>query len=176
MAAFVCLLRAIGPVTHASMSMAALRQKVEAEGFGEVATVLATGNLLLTARAPAAEVRARVQDVVDSFGIDSEVFIRTPQQLASLVASNPFAEAAEHHPSAFGVCFFHEMRQWPDWLAGYRGPERLAPLGDHLFVDYGTRISESRLQVEKRIGAKMTMRNWNTVVTLAKRAAVLGNG
>lgn len=156
--------------------MAALRQKVETEGFGEVATVLATGNLLLTARAPAAEVRAKVQATVDSFGIDSEVFIRTPQELAEVVRSNPFAEAAEHHPSAFGVCFFHKMQQWPGWVGLYEGPERLAPFGDHLFVDYGTRISESKLQVEKRIGTKMTMRNWNTVATLAKRAAALGNG
>jgi len=42
MAVFVCLLRAIGPVTHTKMSMAALRERCEAAGFEEVATVLNT--------------------------------------------------------------------------------------------------------------------------------------
>jgi uncharacterized protein (DUF1697 family) len=175
MAAFVCLLRAIGPVTHAKMSMAALRQGCEVAGFGNVATVLATGNLLLTSALPAPKVRAAVQGVVDGFGVDSEVFVRTPRELAEVVASNPFSEAAREHPSAFGVCFFHDMRQWPDWLAGYQGPERLATLDNHLFIDYGDRVLASRLQVEKRIGAKMTLRNWNTTVTLAERAAALGS-
>ena len=176
MSGFVCLLRAIGPVTHAKMSMAALRESCEAAGFGDVATALNTGNLLLTASQPAAAVRTRVQALVDGFGIDSEVFIRTPAELAGLVGANPFAQAAQDHPSAFAVCFFHDMRQWPDWLAGYDGPERLAPVGKHLLIDYGARISESKLQVEKRIGKKMTMRNWNTVATLARRAAGLESG
>lgn len=79
MAVFACLLRAIGPATHAKMSMAA--------GFDNVATILATGNLLLTSALPAPKVRAAVQGVVDSFGVDSEVFVRMPRELTEVVAS-----------------------------------------------------------------------------------------
>jgi uncharacterized protein (DUF1697 family) len=176
MAGFVCLLRAIGPITHAKMSMAALREKCEAAGFENVATVLNTGNLLLTSDRSAAEVRSAVQDVVDSFGINSEVFIRTPGQLAALVKANPFPDAAKDHPSAFGVCFLHQSPKWPAWVANYDGPEGLATVTSHLCIDYRSQISVSKLDVEKRLGLKMTMRNWNTVVTLAERAKSLAEG
>jgi len=176
MAVFVCLLRAIGPVTHAKMSMAALRGECVIAGFQNVATVLNTGNVLLSAERSATEVRSRVQDVVDSFDINSEVFVRTSRQLTDLVKANPFAEAAQDHPSAVGVCFFQRTPPWPDWLISYDGPEVLATIASHLCIDYGTQISTSRLDVEKRLGVSMTMRNWNTVVTLAKRSSALARG
>jgi uncharacterized protein (DUF1697 family) len=175
MAVLVCLLRAIGPVTHAKMSMAALREQCAAAGFGDVATVLNTGNLLLTSDRPAAEVRGKVQELVNGFGINSEVFIRTPRQLADIVKANPFPEAVEHHPSAVGVCFFQRTPQWPDWLANYDGPEALVRISSHLLIDYKGQIAGSRLDVEKRLGIKMTQRNWNTVVTLARKAKGLSN-
>lgn len=170
MPVYVGLLRAIGPITHAKMSMAALREKCEAAGFGDVATVLNTGNLLLRSDLPAAGVRRRVQEVVDSFGIDSEVFLRTPRQLREVVKANPFPAAAERHPSAYGVCFFQRTPDWPEWLTRYDGPEKLATVTNNLLIDYGGQIAGSKLNVEKRLGATMTMRNWNSVLTLEKRA------
>lgn len=156
---FVCLLRAIGPITHAKMSMAALRAACTGSGFGNVATMLATGNLLLDGDGTAAAVRTRVQALVDGFGIRSEVFIRTPRQLTRAVAANPFQDAAADHPSAFGVCFFHRAPERQDWLDSHTGPERLALVGSQLYIDYRSEIATSRLQVEKRFGRSMTMRN-----------------
>jgi uncharacterized protein (DUF1697 family) len=176
MAGFVCLLRAIGPITHAKMSMAALRERCEAAGLENVATVLNTGNVLLTADRPAAEVRRLVQEAVDSFGINSEVFVRTPRQLAALVKANPFPAAAVEYPSALGVCFFQRTPDWPEWLAHYDGPERLATVTNHLCIDYCGQIAGSKFNVEKRLGTTMTMRNWNTVLTLEKKARALASG
>jgi uncharacterized protein (DUF1697 family) len=173
MPVYVGLLRAIGPITHARMSMAALREKCEAAGFGNVATVLNTGNLLLTSERSAADVRKVLQVVVDGFAMNSEVFVRTPRQLAALVKANPFPEAASDHPSAFGVCFFQRTPEWPAWVISYDGPERLAAATNHLCIDYRSQIAGSRLDIEKRLGVRMTMRNWNTVVTLAARSQAL---
>ncbi len=174
MAVFLCLLRAIGPVTHARMAMSALRAKCEAAGFNDVATYVATGNVLLRSDRSAAAVRKAVQEIVDSFGIDSDVFIRARGELATLVSKNPLPQAAEKRPQRYGVCFFHKALSWPDAIRAHAGPEIIVPVGSHLCIDYGNGISASKLNVEKLTGAGMTQRNWNTVVGLAERMAAMG--
>ena len=176
MAAFVALIRAIGPVTHAKMSMAALREGCEAAGVGDVTTYGNTGNLLCTSDQNADAVRLLVQGVVNGFDLDNEVFIRTSRQLAAVVKANPFPTAASERPSALGVCSFHRAPRWPDWVWDYDGPEQLAVVGSHLCVAYPAGISASKLNLEKRLGVTMTERNWTTFSKLAERAAALAKG
>jgi len=175
MAVYVSLLRAIGPVTHAKMSMAALRDAAVAAGFADAATIGNTGNLLLSSDLSAAQVRRAVQEVVDGFGIRSEVFVRTARQLALLVNANPLPDAASRHPAALGVCFFHQTPDWPDWVHDHDGPEGLATFGAHLLVDYRGKLIGG-LPVERRIGAPMTQRNWTVTVRLAQRARDFARG
>jgi hypothetical protein len=40
-------------------------------------------------------------------------------------------------------------------------------LSNHLIVDYGDQISVSRLTIEKTVGARMTQRNWSSVLKIA---------
>ena len=96
MPAYVALIRAIGPVTHAKMRMAALRDACEDLGLEDVATVGNTGNLVFRSRKGAAAARALVQEAVAGFGLGpgNEVFVRTPSQMAEVLAANPFPEAA----------------------------------------------------------------------------------
>jgi uncharacterized protein (DUF1697 family) len=173
MAVFVCLLRAIGPITHARMSMAALREGCEAAGLSDVATVGNTGNILCRSKKSPHAVRRLVQDVVDSFGIGPmcEVFVRTPAQMAHVVASNPFPEATADHPSRVGVCMFHKSPRWPAAITTYEGPEEMATVGAHLVVDYPTMTNGPN--VEKLVGARMTQRNWRVFENLAGKAAAL---
>jgi uncharacterized protein (DUF1697 family) len=175
MPAYVALIRAIGPVTHAKMGMAALREACAAAGLGAVTTVGNTGNVLCRSTAGAKAVRAIVQDAVAGFGLANEVFVRTPRQMAEVVAANPFPAEAEERPSELGVSSFHAV---PDWTAirAWDGPERIATVGAHLVVAYPKGITGSRLNIEKLCGARMTMRNWKVFAGLAARAAALTEG
>src|SRR5690606_6174258 len=67
MAVFVCLVRAIGPATHAVMSMADLRAGCEAAGLEDVATHGNTGNVVCRSRKSPHTVRRLVQGVIDGF-------------------------------------------------------------------------------------------------------------
>ncbi|MDB5541203.1 MAG: hypothetical protein JWQ89_2930, partial [Devosia sp.] len=163
----------IGPVTHARMKMGALREACENAGLADVSTVGNTGNILLRSDQPAAEVRALVQQAVNGFGLDNEVFIRTPKQMAAVVTANPFPEAATERPSEMGVCSFHEAPDWAPVIRDYEGPELLETVGSHLVVVYPAGISTSRLNIEKRLGATMTQRNWRVFAGLAEKAAAL---
>jgi uncharacterized protein (DUF1697 family) len=175
MAVFVCLIRAIGPVTHAKMSMAALRERCEAEGLGAVGTVGNTGNLLCRSTRSPHAVRRLVQSVVDGFelGAMCEVFVRTPTQMRFVVDANPFPEAATDHPAAVGVCVFHTSPRWPVSIRNYDGPHRLATVGAHLVIDYGDAQNAGPIDIEKRVRARMTQRNWRVFAKLADRASRL---
>lgn len=174
MAVYVALIRAIGPVTHAKMKMAALRDACEAAGLGDVSTVGNTGNVLFRSDESDAAVRKRVQDVVAGFGLDmtQEIFIDTPRRMAAVVKANPFPEAAAKRPQEIGVCTFHKA---PDWsrILDWPGPERLAPVGSHLVVEYQV-ISGSKIRIEKALGVTMTQRNWRVFAGLAEKARELG--
>lgn len=174
MPAYVALIRAIGPVTHASMSMAALRDACEDLGLEDVTTVGNTGNVLFRSRKGVAAARALVQEAVTAFGLPEaqEVFVRTPAQMAEVVAANPFPDAVAAHPAALGVCSFHKA---PDWtpLRDWPGPERLAMIGAHLVVDYGGRLTGSKLRIEKALGVTMTQRNWTVWAGLSEKVGAI---
>jgi uncharacterized protein (DUF1697 family) len=174
MPVYVALIRAIGPVTHAKMRMGPLKAACEAAGLEDVSTVGNTGNVLFRSDKSAAEVRNIVQAVVSGFGLGAanEVFIDTPRKMAAVVAANPFPQAAAERPSELGVCTFHKA---PDWNAirDWDGPEKLAMIGVHLIVEYPAGITGSKLQIEKRLGATMTQRNWKVFAALAAKAAAL---
>lgn len=174
MTVYVALLRAIGPGTHDKLSMADLRRGCEQAGFTDVSTYVATGNVVFAAEAGAGEVRRAVQAVVDRHGLGGmcDVFVRTARQLKSIIARNPFPDAAADHPQRLGVCFFHKT---PAWVKKHDGPERIATLTSHLIVDYGGGIAASRLQIERDTKARMTQRNWNTVLGLVKKAEALAS-
>ena len=175
MAVYVGLIRAIGPATHARMKMAALREACEAAGLADVATVGNTGNVLFRFGGNPAAARKALQAVIDGFGLGpaNEVFIRTPGQMAEVVKANPLADAAAARPSQVGVCAFHtEPEDWTPVTRGHDGPEQTATVGAHLVVAY-PESGSSKLNVEKRLGARMTQRNWKVFAGLAEKAAGL---
>ncbi len=176
MAVYVALIRAIGPVTHAKMKMAALREACEQAGLADVLTVGNTGNILFRSDQSEAAVRKLVQDVVAGFGLGmtQEIFIDTPRRMAAVVKANPFPDAAANRPQELGVCTFHKA---PDWslIKGWAGPEKLAMVGAHLVVEYQA-ITGSKLKIEKTLGVTMTQRNWRVFAGLAEKAAGLGKG
>jgi uncharacterized protein (DUF1697 family) len=175
MAVYVALIRAIGPVTHAKMKMAALRDACEDAGLADVATVGNTGNIVFRSDKGVAAVRKLVQGVVDGFGLGpaNEVFVRTLEEMAAVVAANPFPEVAAERPAELGVASFHEAPDWKLIISGYDGPEQIATIGSHLIVAYPKGISTSKLNIEKLLGARMTQRNWRVFAALAQKAAEL---
>ena len=172
MTRFVALLRGIGPVTHAKMPLGKLAAACEAAGLRDVVSVGNTGNLVLTSEKTQADVERIVTEVVKTFGLANEVFTRTERQLKKLLEAAPFSNAAVERPSKLGVCFFHKDPRWPEAYLRYTGPERMMTLSSHLIVDYGAEISVSRLTIEKTVGARMTQRNWSSVLRIA--AAMVG--
>ena len=156
MTIYVALLRAIGPATHARMTMADLRGGCIEAGFSAVSSYVATGNLIFESTRSASAVRVAVERIVEHHGLSGtcDVFVRSHAQLRRLADSNPFPQATADRPHRVGICFFRRSpRSWPAWVSTNEGPERIAALTSHLIIDYGDGDAASRLHIERDTGS-----------------------
>jgi uncharacterized protein (DUF1697 family) len=164
-------LRAIGPASHKLMPLSSLCAKCEQAGLGKVKSVLATGNLVLASEAREREVAAHVSKCVTSFGLQNEVFVRSPSELSAIIAANPFHEAATHHPHHLLVHFMQSPPQ-PSLLStvlDHAGPERVGAKGREIYVDYPIDVGHSKFLpgvIERKLKQAGTARNWNTLLKM----------
>lgn len=160
------------------LSMADLRAAVEALGWRDVRTLLASGNVVFNCDvSDEAAVVAEVEAALAAMGLKTDVMARDAVAMTAIIAANPFPDAADAHPQHLLVHFHRDA--FPAALLDrvptvYDGPERLQSIGRELFVDYPAGIGESRLHqviVKLRFPKGVTARNWSTVVKLAAMLA-----
>ncbi|MEQ1780855.1 MAG: DUF1697 domain-containing protein [Hyphomonadaceae bacterium] len=169
----VALLRAVN-VGGRKVAMKELREAVEAEGYTNVRTLVASGNLVFDAKkTPDAKLEAALEAIIEkTFGLFSDVMVRSPSEWAAILTANPFPKKAKDDPAHL-VCLV--CKDKPDakaidaWLESFRARydkgEKLSVVGREIFIDYGDSIGESKLILPKKI-ATGTARNWNTMLKL----------
>lgn len=177
----VALLRAINVGGTGKVKMADLRQMFADEGFGDVETILQTGNVVFEAPSgEPAELEAQLEEAAAArLGLKSDFIIRTPDEWKSVLADNPFAAFAADNPSSMVVAF---AKSAPDQSAtaaleeAVDGlPEQIRIIARELFITYPDGQGRSKLDLakveRKHPVIRATARNWNTV---RKVAACLG--
>jgi uncharacterized protein (DUF1697 family) len=149
------------------LTMADLRYAFEREGFVQVETVVASGNVLF-------EFDERPTDgledlfahmMAERFEIVSFVAVRSRAELADSINGNPFAtDGAENLVHTQFLGGQPSQAQFDELIAAYsgRGPERLALGSRALYVDYVDGAGNTRLTgpfIERRLGHPGTARN-----------------
>ncbi len=170
MTCYVALLGSIN-VGGNQLKMAELRAALEDEGFENVATVVASGNVLFDhAKAADGKLEGRLAEIVkDRFDIDTFAAVRSKAELEAVVAESPFAGQGEDK-----FVHVHFLTCWPakgafDKLAedhAGRGNERLALGTRALHVDYVDGAGNSKLTgdfIARRLGCKGTARNIRSI-------------
>lgn len=176
----VVLLRAVNVGGASALPMADLRDAATALGHGDVATHLATGNLLLVpapgspATTGALAERLAV-DLAERLGRTLALTVRTRQQVEAVVAANPYPEEAASDPSHLLVVFLDgpAAADGPADLARY-GRERATWHGSEGYVHYPDGIGRSKVTapvLDRLAGRSGTGRNWRTVLALRDRLA-----
>lgn len=175
---WAALLKGVNVGGNRKLPMADLRAAVEALGWRDVRTLLASGNVVFECdESDEAAVVARVEAALAAIGLKTDVMARDLAAMTAIIAANPFPAAAEARPQHLLVHFHRDPFQTAllDRVPTvYDGPERLHAIGRELFVDYPAGIGESRLhQVTAKLGFPkcVTARNWNTVLKLAAMLA-----
>jgi uncharacterized protein (DUF1697 family) len=175
---YVALLRAINLAGRAQVSMSDLRELVTTLGFGDVRTMLQSGNVVFRSRVRSgAQLERRLEtETAKHLHLQTDYFVRSADEWRGIVADNPFREEAVRDPGHLTVTFLKKApsRQDVDALqAAIKGREIVRPGSRHAYIIYPDGIGRSRLtsaMIEKMLGARGTSRNWNTVLKLAELA------
>jgi uncharacterized protein (DUF1697 family) len=167
---YVALLGSIN-VGGNRLKMAELKAALKHDGFENVATVVASGNVLFEhSKAADTKLEARIAKVVkDRFGIDTFACVRSRAELKAAVAESPFAGQGE---DGFVHVFFLTCQ--PDKAAFARlaadhegrGREKLAPGTRALHIHFVDGAGNSKLTsdfIARRLGCKGTARNLRSI-------------
>ncbi len=167
---YVALLGSIN-VGGNRMRMADLKAALEDHGFANVATVVASGNVLFDhSHAGDAALEGEIADIVkERFGIATFAAVRTKAELEAALAESPFAGKGEdklvHVHFLAGQPGKGQFAQLATDHEG-RGPEKLAPGTRALHVDFVDGVGSSKLTgafLERRLGHKGTARNVRSI-------------
>jgi uncharacterized protein (DUF1697 family) len=151
--------------------MSELRTMCEAAGFGEVQTLLASGNLVLDAKEKGAKLEAKLEKLIlDEMGLKTDVFVRTGAELNAVIDANPFKAFAKQQPNFLVVTFMRSAASAAEMkvIAETALLNEEAVQGQNcLYIKFPQGQGPSKLKTPK-LG---TARNWNTVTKLAAMLA-----
>lgn len=174
MTTYVGLLRGINVGGNKMVAMADLRELITKLGFSDVTTVLQSGNVVFRG---AAQAPVKLESVLEAalakrVGMTVECHVRTADEWRAVVEANPFGAAAKKDPSHLLVTCFKaplEKANVKALQAAITGPETLHADGRHLYMVFPDGIGNSKTVVllDRKLAARGTSRNWNTVQKLA---------
>jgi uncharacterized protein (DUF1697 family) len=177
MTRFLLLLRGINVGGKNKVPMAELRALLERLGYADVATYIASGNVVLSSDQSAAEIKRAVEAALpETFRLDSElvaVLVLTDAQLRAVVDGKPpgFGEEPERYHSDVIFLIGIDAAEAIEVFDPRPGVDRVWP-GDG--VIYSQRLSAQRTKsrLSRIMGTpayrSMTIRNWATTVALGE--------
>lgn len=172
---YILLLRGINVGGKNKVPMAALRECLEALGFSNVLTYIASGNVIVESDKSASEIKALVETALTkNFKLDSElikVLVLSRKQLQAVVDNKPkgFGEQPEkYHSDAIFLMEIDTAQAIPIFNPR-EGVDAVWPGNG---VVYSQRVSA--LRTKSRLGQitmsplykSLTIRSWNTTTKL----------
>jgi uncharacterized protein (DUF1697 family) len=181
MTGFAALLRAVNVGGTGIIRMADLKALCEAIGFRDVTTLLQSGNVVFRDTGSDKTVAKKLGDAIEkSHGFRPAIMVRTTDEIADVMAQNPFEEAAKIEPNRLLVSFLAAPpgKDAAARLAAVKvDKEKLHLAGRELYVHYaegGMGTSKvTNVVLERALGVPATARNWNTVGKLLALARAL---
>ena len=167
---YLVMPRGINVGTRNRVPMAELRAMLADEGYAGVATVLQSGNVIVSTESDRPdEVAGAMQRLLsDEFDVNVPCVVRTANQVRGVLERNPLQEIVSD-PSRYLVNF---VSKEPDpevagaLLEEDHSPEAIAIAGSEAYVwtpDGVKAMTLSYRYLEKRLGVVATARNWNTL-------------
>jgi len=154
--------------------MAELREVLAAEGCEEVRTYIASGNAVFRSDAKRGALAERLERaVLRTFGVDTPVMLRTPEEMAAVVERHPFGDDTSHTQVAFLAAKPSAARVRAAGALEI-GSDRVTVIGAEAYWHAPGGVGRSPLtgaRLERELGVPATVRNWRTVTKLAEMAA-----
>lgn len=169
---YVALIRGINVGRAKRVAMADLRQLADDLGYGDVRTVLNSGNLVFSANAvhPASAAAAIEEQLVLKLGVGARVFVLEHEMLAAILAENTLLPLADNHARLFVFLLPDAIAHAAalalcerDWgVEGYAVGRHAA----YVWCPEGLLDSAAAAALGKQLGDNTTSRNWTTMCKL----------
>ena len=180
MAKYVALLRGINVGNAKGVAMADLRAVFEELGYGDVETLLRSGNVVFTSAAPLKTSAATFLEdaLLMRTGVQSSILLLEADTFREIARDNPLTDVGDDD-SRLMVTFFDRSLDAAEIDAGdvsrpgesMLAPEQLA-IGDRAIYQWcpdGILQSKVPKKFWKQFPLHMTARNWRTVTKLLAR-------
>jgi uncharacterized protein (DUF1697 family) len=175
MTTHIGLLRAVNLPGHNKVGMADLCRMLSELGLKDARSLLQSGNVVFRDdRRSSLELETFLEAAAKKrLGLETDFFVRSASDWATMIAANPFPKEAEGDPSHLLVMFLKkepERDSVPALQKSIKGREIVKAKGRHAYIVYPDGVGRSRLTntvIEKAFGTSVTGRNWNTVLKLA---------
>jgi uncharacterized protein (DUF1697 family) len=156
--------------------MPALAAAFEHAGFGDVRTVLSSGNVVFTVRAsPTRALERRAEAALEErLGKRFPTLVREAEALRRLLASDPYAGVRLARGEKRVVTFLRSRPRRRLAVPVALGSARILLVrGREVFTSYrpGPRGPEFMTLIEKTFGKDVTTRTWETVEKVARAAS-----
>ncbi|MBN2196520.1 MAG: DUF1697 domain-containing protein [Polyangiaceae bacterium] len=173
MTRYVALLRGINVGGKNLIKMADLKACFEAQGFGDVATYIQSGNVLFSAQGKTAALTAQIEAALsDAFAYQASLVLRSQEQMTAVVGRAPAGFGVEPKDFRYDVLFLKEPLTASAALEVLPRKEGVDEAWAGAGVLYFSRLikkatsSQLTRVVSMPIYKQMTIRNWNTTSKL----------
>jgi uncharacterized protein (DUF1697 family) len=172
---YIAFLRAINVGGHV-VKMDRLRKLFEGEGFTNVETFIASGNVIFDGAGQAHALERAIEAMLkEALGYEVSTFVRTGAELRALAAHEPFSPAALARALAFNVAFLSkalDVKEKKALMALKSRDDDFDVHGREIFWLSRGRQSESVISnavFEKTLGQRSTVRGISTVRKMAEK-------
>jgi uncharacterized protein (DUF1697 family) len=177
MTKYVAFLRGVN-LGKRQIKMAELKALLEKEGYEDVRTLLASGNVVLTAKeADPLKLRGELEIVIrEKFGFHVPVILRTEKEIDTLITSDPFEGVKLTPKTRLYITLLSELPKSklkvPYKSMGGEFVIREITNG-HIVSILGPKVSSPDVMdfLGKKFGKEITTRNWNTIIKIHKAMA-----
>ncbi len=156
-----------------TVKMAALKTVVEEQGYTDVRTVLASGNVIFESRAtPATIVRKLESALLKQFGFKIEVIVRTLPELETMLKADPFKKIPVTKNTRLYVTFLSAEPSKTEWARKMSEQFEILKVTpgevySHLEITSKLKTPDIMKALGNSYGKKITTRNWNTIRKIA---------
>jgi uncharacterized protein (DUF1697 family) len=166
---YAVFLRGINLGSKRRVSMPELRATLSEAGYESVDSVAQSGNIVLTSDAGSKKLERDLAKLLKkSFGFEIAVLVRTRDELADVIANDPFAGEADD-PARYQVNFLSakpDSARIAELEQAAVAPERVAARGREIYAWHPGGVGRSplaKLITERQLGVGVTARNWRTL-------------
>ena len=168
--AYAAFLRGVSPM---NAKMPELKRAFERAGFGDVRTLLSSGNVVFSAvAAPITQLERKAEAAMQKhLGIAFITFVRPVNTLRRLLASDPYAEFELEPQSKRIVTFLHKKPSSVPALPIERDGARILVARDAEIFSVYTPTPRGPVfmqLLDKAFGKETTTRTWETIAKVAK--------